>query len=147
MPHWGMTLATVRNNFFVSKRSTIARDYIFGTWESFRWEFSAGESRKPNLRNLFIKKLTRDRVVPIVSLAERMGMPEQPRDGTASRLLVVLEAAGRITALEVDAIRDRLEVVLKPMQGLLAGARGYAGTTLLGNGEVLLVLDVKDILS
>jgi two-component system, chemotaxis family, sensor kinase CheA len=37
-------------------------------------------------------------------------------------------------------------VVLKPMQGLLAGARGYAGTTLLGDGRVLLVLDVKEIL-
>ncbi len=31
-------------------------------------------------------------------------------------------------------------------RGLLAGARGYAGTTLLGNGQVLLVLDVKEIL-
>jgi two-component system chemotaxis sensor kinase CheA len=57
-----------------------------------------------------------------------------------------MEAAGRITAFEVDAIRDRLDVVLKPMQGLLAGARGYAGTTLLGNGEVLLVLDMKEML-
>lgn len=88
----------------------------------------------------------RDRVVPIVSLAERMKLPEPTRDVTATRLLVVSESSGRIAALEIDAIRDRLEVVLKPMQGLLAGARGYAGTTLLGNGEVLLVLDMKDIL-
>ena len=88
----------------------------------------------------------RDRVVPIVSLAERMKLPERTRDVASARLLVVLEAAGRIVALEIDAIRDRLDVVLKPMQGLLAGARGYAGTTLLGNGEVLLVLDMKDIL-
>lgn len=88
----------------------------------------------------------RDRVVPIVSLAKRMKLPEQAKDVAAARLLVVLESAGRIAALEIDAIRDRLDVVLKPMQGLLAGARGYAGTTLLGNGEVLLVLDMKDIL-
>jgi two-component system chemotaxis sensor kinase CheA len=87
----------------------------------------------------------RDRVVPIVSLAERMKLPEPTKDAPA-RLVIVLEAGGRIAALEIDAIRDRLEVVLKPMQGLLAGARGYAGTTLLGNGEVLLVLDVKEIL-
>lgn len=88
----------------------------------------------------------RDRVVPIVSLAERMKLPEPAREAAATRLLVVLESAGRIAALEIDAIRDRVDVVLKPMQGLLAGARGYAGTTLLGNGEVLLVLDMKDIL-
>lgn len=88
----------------------------------------------------------RDRIVPIVSLAELMKLPEQAKDVTAARLFIVLEAAGRIAALEIDAIRDRLDVVLKPMQGLLAGARGYAGTTLLGDGQVLLVLDAKEIL-
>ncbi len=87
----------------------------------------------------------RDRVVPIISLAELMKLPRRKRDAEP-RLLVVMEAAGRIAALEIDAVRDRLDVVLKPMQGLLAGARGYAGTTLLGNGQVLLVLDVKEIL-
>ena len=88
----------------------------------------------------------RDRVVPIVSLAELMKLPERAKEAAAARLLVVMEAAGRIAAFEIDAIRDRLDVVLKPMQGLLASARGYAGTTLLGNGQVLLVLDVKEIL-
>jgi two-component system chemotaxis sensor kinase CheA len=88
----------------------------------------------------------RDRVVPIVSLAGLMKLPQLKRDEAAARLLVVMEAAGRIAAFEIDAIRDRLDVVLKPMQGLLAGARGYAGTTLLGNGQVLLVLDVKELL-
>ena len=87
-----------------------------------------------------------DRIVPIVSLAELMKLPEQVKEATAARLFVVIEAAGRMAAFEIDAIRDRLDVVLKPMQGLLAGARGYAGTTLLGNGQVLLVLDVKEIL-
>jgi len=32
------------------------------------------------------------------------------------------------------------------VQGLLASARGYAGTTLLGDGRVLLVLDLKEVL-
>ena len=88
----------------------------------------------------------RDRVVPIISLAELMKLPGRKRDAAEPRLLVVMEAAGRIAAFEIDAVRDRLDVVLKPMQGLLSGARGYAGTTLLGNGQVLLVLDVKEIL-
>jgi two-component system chemotaxis sensor kinase CheA len=87
-----------------------------------------------------------DRVIPIISLAELMSLPRQPQDAAAARLLVVVEAAERIAAFEIDAIRDRLDVVLKPMHGLLAGARFYAGTTLLGNGKVLLVLDVKEIL-
>jgi two-component system, chemotaxis family, sensor kinase CheA len=88
----------------------------------------------------------RDRIVPIVLLAELMKLPERSKDESASRLFLIIEAGGRIAAVEIDAIRDRLDVVLKPMQGLLAGARGYAGTTLLGDGRVLLVLDVKEIL-
>ena len=88
----------------------------------------------------------RERVVPIVSLAELMNLPERTKEANVKRLFVVIEAAGRIAAFEVEAIRDRLDVVLKPMQGLLESARGYAGTTLLGDGQVLLVLDVKELL-
>jgi two-component system, chemotaxis family, sensor kinase CheA len=90
--------------------------------------------------------LFRDRVVPIVALAELMKLPAPSNDSTVAKLLVVIEAAGKIAALEIEAIQDRLDVVLKPMQGLLAGARGYAGTTLLGSGQVLLVLDIKELL-
>lgn len=87
-----------------------------------------------------------NRVVPICSLAELMDLPAQRKPGSDMRLLVVTEASGKVAALEVDAIRERLEVVLKPMQGLLSSARGYVGTTLLGDGSVLLVLDLKEIL-
>jgi len=90
----------------------------------------------------------RDRIVPICSLAELMGLqlpPAKSREGRA-HLLVVVEVAGRVAALEVDAIRDRLDAVLKPMQGVLSNARGYSGTTVTSDGRVLLVLDLKEIL-
>jgi two-component system chemotaxis sensor kinase CheA len=86
-----------------------------------------------------------DRVVPICSLAELMNLPPRKSKDTEARLVVVAETEGRVTAIEVDAIRERMEVVLKPMQGLLSNARGYAGTTLTGDGAVLLVLDIKEI--
>jgi two-component system chemotaxis sensor kinase CheA len=88
----------------------------------------------------------RNRVVPICSLAELMNLPKGSASELGARILVVTEIAGKIAALEVDTIGDRLEVVLKPMQGLLSNARGYAGTTLLGDGGVLLVLNLKEIL-
>ena len=88
----------------------------------------------------------RDRVVPICALAELMGLPVAPASDERIRLLVVIDTGGKSVALEVDGIRDRLEAVLKPMPGVLSGARGYVGTTLLGDGGILLVLDVKAIL-
>jgi two-component system, chemotaxis family, sensor kinase CheA len=87
-----------------------------------------------------------ERVVPICSLAGAMGLAVAAAPGNNERLAVVAEVGGKVAGLEVDAVRDRIEVVLKPMQGLLTNARGYAGTTLLGNGAVLLVLDLKEIL-
>jgi len=74
-----------------------------------------------------------------------MGLPARDHD-RPSRLLIIIESGGRTAGIEIDAVRDRLDVVLKPMQGLLAGASGYAGTTLLGDGSVLLVLDPREIL-
>jgi two-component system chemotaxis sensor kinase CheA len=88
----------------------------------------------------------RDRIVPICSLAELMKLPRPRSAAPDSRLVMVIEVGGKIAAVEIDAIRDRLDVVLKPMQGVLSNARLYAGTTLLGDGAVLLVLDVKEIL-
>jgi two-component system chemotaxis sensor kinase CheA len=88
----------------------------------------------------------RNRVIPICPLVELMDLPKKTGPEPDARTLLITEVAGKIAALEVDAIGDRLEAVLKPMQGLLSNARGYAGTTLLGDGRVLLVLDLKEIL-
>ena len=46
----------------------------------------------------------------------------------------------------VDALGERMEVMLKPLDGLLAGMPGIAGSTLLGDGSVLLVLDLAEVL-
>ena len=86
-----------------------------------------------------------DRIVPICSLAELMNLPRAATPASGVRLVVVAETGGKIAALEVDAICDRLEVVIKPLRGVLANTHGYAGTTLLGDGSVLLILDLKEI--
>ena len=39
-----------------------------------------------------------------------------------------------------------MDVMLTPDEGLLAGIRGFAGTTLLGDGRVLIVLDPGELL-
>ena len=88
----------------------------------------------------------RERTVPICSLAALLDLPEKQASPGQNRLLVVTEPDGKIVALEIDAIRDRLEVILKPMQGVLSQTDGYLGTTLLGDGRVLLVLDLRKIL-
>ena len=53
---------------------------------------------------------------------------------------------GRVVGLVIDDFRIGMDVVLKPLEGIVATARGFSGTTLLGDGRVLLVLDLKELL-
>ncbi len=88
----------------------------------------------------------RNRTVPLVSLAAALGEAEGPRrDGDIT--VVVIGMGGQIGGLAVDRLGERLDVILQPMEGILAGMPGIAGTTLLGDGRVLLVLDVQELLA
>jgi two-component system chemotaxis sensor kinase CheA len=53
---------------------------------------------------------------------------------------------GDLVGLAVERLGDPIDAMLKPMDGLLSGMRGVAGTTLLGDGRVLIVLDVQELL-
>lgn len=87
----------------------------------------------------------RDRTVPIIDLAEMLGFsPGLPSQGVAK--IVVLSVGTQIAGLVVDRLGERMDVMLKPMDDLLAGIRGVAGTTLLGDGRVLIVLNPAEIL-
>jgi two-component system chemotaxis sensor kinase CheA len=52
---------------------------------------------------------------------------------------------GELVALEVDGFGERLDAILKAPEGLLEGLPWIAGTTLLGDGSVLLVLDLAEV--
>ncbi|MGA0594550.1 chemotaxis protein CheA [Enterovirga sp. CN4-39] len=87
----------------------------------------------------------RDRTIPVVSLPERMGTDgEAPEGGDFE--LVVVRAGGEPVGLLVDGVIGRMEAVVRPLGGVFAGLPGVFGTTVLGDGRVLLVLDPEEIL-
>jgi two-component system chemotaxis sensor kinase CheA len=86
----------------------------------------------------------RERTVPLIALAASLGTARAPASGGAANV-VVADVAGHWVALEVDRVGERMDVMLKPMEGLLAGMPGVAGTTLLGDGRVLIVLDLEEL--
>ena len=87
----------------------------------------------------------RGRTVPLVRLDRTLGLAPSPVR-SAEVKAVVTAVGGQLSALEVDGFGERLDVMLKPMDGLLAGMHGVAGTTLLGDGRVLIVLDLPELL-
>lgn len=86
----------------------------------------------------------RDKTVPLLDLAETLALPGKQQAAGQARV-VITSADGQLGALEVDRLGERMDVMLKPMDGLLGGMRGVAGTTLLGDGRVLIVLDVQEL--
>jgi two-component system chemotaxis sensor kinase CheA len=60
--------------------------------------------------------------------------------------LVVTRVAGEFAAFEVESVGTSLDVMLAPLDGLLAGVAGVAGATLLGDGKVLIVLDLHQLM-
>jgi two-component system chemotaxis sensor kinase CheA len=86
----------------------------------------------------------RDRTIPLVDLADTLGLARDASQRDLAKIVIV-STAGQIGGIEVDRLGDRLDVMLKPMEGLLGGMRGVAGTTLLGDGRILVVLDVQEI--
>jgi len=87
----------------------------------------------------------RDRTIPLVRLAQALGT-SMPLGGGDAVPIVIASADGEICALQVDKIGERMEVMLKPLDGLLAGLPSIAGSTLLGDGSVLLILDLAELL-
>jgi two-component system chemotaxis sensor kinase CheA len=81
----------------------------------------------------------RNRTVPLLTLTSMVGGEPSLVAGD-SRVLVV-RAGGEIIGVAVDAVRDRVDAAVRPLEGLLAGAPGVSGTTLLGDGQVLMILD------
>ncbi|WP_246159023.1 chemotaxis protein CheA [Reyranella soli] len=85
----------------------------------------------------------RDRTLPVIDLGQALGRGARAPEGDTNVLIVAV--AGQLGGLEVDRLGDRMDVMLKPPEGLLAGIPGIDGTTLLGDGRVLIVLDLGEI--
>jgi two-component system, chemotaxis family, sensor kinase CheA len=86
----------------------------------------------------------RDKTVPLISLATSLGLGSRVSDAGQARV-VITSAGGQLAAIEVERLGERMDVMLKPMEGLLGGVKGVTGTTLLGDGRVLIVLDVQEL--
>jgi len=86
----------------------------------------------------------RDRLVPLLRLADILGEPDS-RGADRAMNIVLLDAGGSEYGLVVDQLHDTVEIVVKPLGRHLQGIRDYAGATILGNGEVALILDAVGI--
>jgi two-component system chemotaxis sensor kinase CheA len=88
----------------------------------------------------------RGRLLPIVDLRYELGLnPDRGADAASVVNIVVLQADDRQFGLVVDSIIDTEEIVVKPLSKQLKGIPVFAGSTIMGDGKVALILDVLGV--
>lgn len=87
----------------------------------------------------------RGKLLPLHRLHRRFGVPadtENPWEG----IIVVVENNGRQSALFVDEMISKQEVVIKSLGAFMQGLSGVSGAAILGDGNIALILDPNSLL-
>ena len=85
--------------------------------------------------------VVRDEVLPVRTLSSLLDWP----DGPSPAFGVLMQSAETSFVLAIDGFIGRDDVVIKPLTDVKP--RGVAGATLSGEGSVVLVLDMEELLS
>jgi two-component system chemotaxis sensor kinase CheA len=86
----------------------------------------------------------RGQLLPIVHLHDALQV-ESGRNGSGSVDVVVLQADERRFGLAVDHVENTLEIVVKSLNRPLGRVPCFTAATILGDGEVVLILDVHGL--
>jgi len=86
----------------------------------------------------------RGRLLPLAHLNRELKLAEKPSTGKDDGAvnIIVLQADGRQFGLVVDQINDTEEIVVKPLRKQLKTVKTFAGSSIMGDGKVALILDV-----
>lgn len=90
--------------------------------------------------------LLRGQIIPIVRLAKKLNAPEAASDNKEELFVVIVHMGEQKAGVIVDTLIGQQEIVIKSLGKLLAGIKVLAGATILGNGQVALILDVGSLM-
>ncbi|WP_225333150.1 chemotaxis protein CheA [Halomicrobium urmianum] len=79
-------------------------------------------------------------IYPVVDLGSTFDVPGETKNGDG--MLVRVRESERQVALRCDSVERQEEVVVKPLEGILSGTPGLSGTAVLGDGNIVHILDV-----
>jgi two-component system chemotaxis sensor kinase CheA len=88
--------------------------------------------------------MVQDSAVPLVRLNKVLGIEEAPSKGN-NMIVVIVQKGEKLTGVLVDGLIGQQEIVIKFLGKYLAGINYFAGATILGDGNVALILDVNSI--
>lgn len=91
----------------------------------------------------------REDYIPVVRLRERFNLncaaPRKTYLESDGELMVVVESDGKRLGLFVDELLDQQQVVIKSLEENYMPVTGLAGATILGDGNVAMIIDVPGL--
>jgi len=87
----------------------------------------------------------RGKLLPLVDLNKELNVGEEIIGSNRAVNIVVLQADDRQFGLLVDDINDTQEIVVKPLSSQIQSVPVFAGSTIMGDGRVALILDVMGV--
>ena len=87
----------------------------------------------------------RDRVLPLLRIGESLDVNGYERNREHSYIVVVAIAHHRLGVI-VDDLTSQKEIVIKPLGNYLKKVPAVAGSTILGDGSVIMILDVAEMI-
>ncbi|ABG32571.1 chemotaxis protein CheA [Roseobacter denitrificans OCh 114] len=85
--------------------------------------------------------------VPLFDLGEELGYRGPIDDYEGSVVLLIAHEDESRAALIIDSIQDQRQVVIKGLDDSFYRAPGIAAATILGDGQIALILDTSDIIT
>jgi two-component system chemotaxis sensor kinase CheA len=89
--------------------------------------------------------LLRDTIVPIVRLDEVLEVPKDDKAENHNKKVVIVKKGDKLVGFVVDELVGQQEIVIKSLGKLLEGIKIIAGATILGDGNVALIIDVNSL--
>ncbi|TWI52723.1 two-component system chemotaxis sensor kinase CheA [Pseudomonas duriflava] len=88
----------------------------------------------------------RGRTIPLKSLNQMLAVSqEQILNEDDEYALMVLRSRGELVGLIIDDFHGSIDIILKPMVGILGELSGYSGTAVMGDGSILMILNPTEL--
>jgi len=88
--------------------------------------------------------ILRDKVIPLFRLSRLLEI-KKINDPDDDLFVIIVEHNNRLVGLGVDELLAQQDIVIKNIGASIGRLRGFAGATIIENGNVVLILDINSL--
>ncbi len=127
-------IVTVRNDYFVIPLNSVL-------------EVVRVHVDNINTINLHEVIRMRDKIIPLINVDELTHKDKYDDKNKVWQYVVVVGIAEKVFGIKVDELIGQKEIVIKSLGNYLGNVEGIAGSTIMGDGTVIMILDLGELIN